>query len=123
MSMSERMDGLMRLLASGTSRKSLQWQVTADEDAFRLASAAGNVRIVRVEGFDRDAEETCVDRTLCVLNERGRTIEEYHPESAAERGLFDDLFVLARRSASNSDEVLDKLIGELQAKIKEDQPF
>ena len=52
-------------------------------------------------------------RRLAVTNDMGRVIEEYSPAQTAEQERFDLLFSEARRSASNTGEVLDKLMKEL----------
>lgn len=138
MSTTQRIDDLIALLIKGTGDGSLRWQVTADEDTFRLASPSANLRITRSEQFDPESEESYVTRRLSVLNDKGMVIEEYSPEAVAaerqaaldakgafqmgspgreETGKFDSLYANARRSAYNTDEVLDKLMKELRQSV------
>src|SRR4051794_39942884 len=98
MSTPERIEELVELLLRGTRNGSLQWQATADEETFRLTSAAANIRLTRSVGFDQDVGESIVSRSLSVLNEKGRVVEEYAPSGATECEKLDDLFTMARRS-------------------------
>jgi hypothetical protein len=111
----QRIKLLIEMLVRGTNRNLLKWQVTADEDAFRLTSSAANVRISRSEGFDAEAQESYVSRRISVLNDKGRVIEEWQPTMQVELQEFDELFTSARRSAYQTDAVLDKLMNDLRA--------
>ncbi len=115
----DKMQRLIALMISRTEDQSAQWSDTADENTFRLASPSANIRITKDEGFDHENECEYVNRSLEILNERGRLIEEYVPQGKTEEGDFDKLFVLARRSAYKTDKVLDALIDE----FAEDIPF
>jgi hypothetical protein len=111
----QRIKQLIEMLVRGTKRNLLKWQVTADEDAFRLTSAAANVRIWRSEGYDGEAQESYISRRVSVLNDKGRVIEEWDPAMQGEQQEFDELFTSARRSAYQTDDVLDKLMNDLRA--------
>ncbi len=111
----QRIKQLIEMLVRGTKRNLLKWQVTADEDAFRLTSTAANVRIWRTEGYDGEAQQSYVSRRVSVLNDKGRVIEEWDPEMQGEQQEFDELFTSARRSAYQTDDVLDKLMNDLRA--------
>ncbi|MCI0462618.1 MAG: hypothetical protein L0Z62_37180 [Gemmataceae bacterium] len=115
MSRKEQIEQLLQVLKEGTAERTLQWQTTADETAFRLASKTANVRLVKAERFDQEEQEAYWDRALSVLNDKGRVIEVYSPTSIVECQEFDELFDMARRSAYKTEEVLDKLLDELRA--------
>jgi hypothetical protein len=117
MSTAERIEALMQLLLRGTRDNALQWQPTADENAFRLSSPTANIRLNRSEAFDELEHESYFHRTLSVLNDQARLIEEYSPTTAAAKQAFDELYALARRSAYNTDAVLEKLMTELQSQV------
>ena len=42
-------DELIQLLLKATEERSVHWEATADEDAFRLTSGLGNVRVLKCE--------------------------------------------------------------------------
>ena len=132
----QRIDELIALLIKGTDDGSLKWQVTADEDTFRLASPSANLRISRSEKYDPSSEQSYVLRSLSILNDKGRVIEEYSPDAVARDNIFDakyatgpasareiatsnfdSLYAKARRSAYNTDEVLEKLMKELRQSV------
>ena len=117
MSVERQVEELVELLIQGTENRSLQWQATADENAFRLTSATGNVRISRSEVFDQEQMDYFTARSLCILNDKGRVVEERSPQLGAESQRFDDLFVLARRSAHQTQDVLEKIMRELRSKV------
>jgi hypothetical protein len=118
MSTEERIEELIELLIRGTSNRSLRWETTADEDAFRLSSPTANIRLAKSEGFNQEAMEPYTSRILTVLNDKGRVVEQYYPEGATEQSRFDELFLLARRSACRTDEILDGLIGRIRDLVK-----
>lgn len=110
---------LIDALISNSHFNLLDWQSTNDEHTFRLTRTAANLRLYRREHFDPEMEDTSVTRYLEVVNDKGRVIEEYFPNTPEEFHKFDRLFGMARRSAYKTDQVLDKLIEE----IDEDIPF
>lgn len=114
MATSQRVKDLVGLLLKRTRDGALKWQTTADENTFRLASRTANVRATKSEVVDPAALTPVELRRLSVTNEFGRVIEEYFPESPLEIDQFDQLFSVARRSASNTDDVLEELMKELE---------
>ncbi|MGC8639955.1 MAG: hypothetical protein ACP5XB_08785 [Isosphaeraceae bacterium] len=104
----------LELLIRGTSKRTLRWETTVDEDAFRLSSPIANIRLASSEGFDQEANEPFISRSLTVFNDRSRVVEQYYPEAAAEQSRFDVLFQLARRSACKTDEILDGPIDQIR---------
>ena len=103
MSIEQRIEELTELLIRGTREGSLRWEPTADEDAFRLSSPIANVRLSKSAAYDLDTEPV-VFRALTIHNDRGRVIEQYSPRQGP-AGRFDELFLLARRSACKTDEI------------------
>lgn len=117
MSIPDQIKDLLHLLSRGTQDKSLQWQATADEDAFRLVSQSANIRLIRSETYDQELMQVYLARKLQILNDKGRLIEEYSPSTAQDMADFDELFTQARRSACKTDDVLRKLKSELEAQV------
>ena len=106
------------MLERGTSSKFLSWEATADDNTFRLSTPTANIRITQQDGFDQEVMEPYVSRSLQILNSKGRVIEEhYYPTSSSSGPSFDNLFVLARRSAYDTDKVLDQLLADIAVKI------
>ena len=118
MSTDERIKELIELLMLGTSNRKLRWETTVDEDAFRLSSPIANIRLARSEGFDQEANEPFISRSLTVFNDKSRVVEAYSPGWPAEQSRFDELFQLARRSACKTDEILDGLIDQMRNLVK-----
>jgi hypothetical protein len=116
MSMEQRIKDLINLLILGTRNNSLEWEPTADEDSIRLICPTGNIRLTRSEEFSEEGPSW--SRVLSILNDKGRVIEQYAPSGAADQGVFDELFFLARRSAYNADEILERLMGEIQKQVR-----
>ena len=115
-----RVEELINLLVDGTMGGQLKWQATVDEDTFRLTSPSANVRLTRsdsfTEGVNGSFPEPNVLRRLSVLNSTGRIVAEYHPENEENTAKFDSLFEQARWSAHNTDQVIERLMKELQQK-------
>jgi hypothetical protein len=109
MTTEQRLSALVIKLKEATLAESITWEATADEDAFRLSIPTANVRITMRDGFDQERGESYVSRSVQVLNDKGRVIEDYSPKPPFPDG-FDELFKLARRSAYNTDRVLDQLL-------------
>jgi hypothetical protein len=104
------------LLIHGTETGALEWQSTADEDSFRLSYPAANIRLTR--SVERDEAEHEMVRSLSILNDKGRVIEEYSPRGATEDEEFDRVFDHARRSAYKTDQVLDHLMDEIRSQFQ-----
>ena len=121
MSTETRLKSLIERLIVVTRDGRLEWKPTSDEDSFRVTFHAGNISIKKTEGFDPEDMESYLNRSLSVFNEKGRLIEEYIPSfdgmTINEIKEFDELFTLARRSAFNTDDVLDALMGEIDSKV------
>jgi hypothetical protein len=117
MSTEQKIKDLFGLLGRGTRGNLLKWQITADEDSFRLTTQAANVRITRSEGYDQEKTETFVSRKLLVFNDKSRIVEEWSPSTAAECQEFDSLYVDARRTAYDTDDVLDRLMFDLRKAV------
>src|ERR1035438_1380519 len=96
-----KIEELIGILLTGTKKRILKWDTTADENTFRLASPTANVRVTRSEGYHPEAPgETLITRGLSVLNDKGRVIEEYSPNPYdADAVRFDSLYSVARREA------------------------
>ena len=118
MATNERFDELLDLLLSATRTNAVQWQPTADEDAFRLTSATANIRISKFEEMDENSIEPISCWTIDLINDKGRLIEEVSPRALDQIQKFKDLHELARRSAYKTDDVLGTLIGELRNKTR-----
>ena len=110
---SRKIERLIQVIADNTANKSLQWATTPDEDAFRLASDTANVQIQKFEVNDDEMEQSLTRRVLEIFNRQGRLVEEYKPRDEIQVKAFDELFDLARRSAYDTDDLLDKLLEEI----------
>lgn len=102
---------LLKVLNNATKEGKVNWQETADEDAFRVLLGSGMVRIE--SGF---GEDTGHQYRAFLLNQKGRTIDElWVGEGRDEYGLLDGLYSLARASALNIDMVVDSMLANLKA--------
>ena len=111
----QKIEQLVQIIFDKTADKSIQWMTTPDEDAFRLSSETANVRIVNGSEVDWRGED-CAKRVLEIFNEKGRIVAAYRPRNDSQMRHFEELFDLARRSAYNTDDILDKLLKEISGK-------
>ena len=118
MSTEERLESLISKLIYATREGYLQWSPTADDTSFRVSFQSGNISLKKDNGYDPEMMEPYETRQLSVYNDKGRLIEEYHPSFSPTDTTkdFDELFTLARRSAYDTNNVLDALIGEIGKK-------
>jgi len=116
----EKLDRLIRSLIVKTESKSVRWAVTANEHAYRVLLVSATLNLIRKEGYDPERDTPYVDRTLELVNSKGKLIEEYNSITHPSEISLDTLFRLARRSAFQTDENLDSILNELD---EEDIPF
>ena len=100
-----------------TRHGELNWRETADEDSFQALFDTGSLVI----SYDRShPEDTTVPIfhyiNLAVLNRSGSVVDEACFSSERDYDSYEslyELFQLSRRSARDSDQVLDGLMREL----------
>jgi hypothetical protein len=111
----EQMLDLIDTLLRKTRENALKWKTSVDDETFRLESNAANLRLSRSKRWDADEEREFTNLTLTVLDSLSRIVEEYRPETSEECERMEELYALARRSALQTEKVLDKLLDELQS--------
>jgi len=113
MSDNEKFLALLDRLLQRTRSGKLKWRDTADENAFRLVLSNGLIRVERNPSFSADTEEG--PDTLLVLNRENKVVDRFVPGNQEATEKLARLWEMARRSARNADQVLDDLLGEIEA--------
>jgi hypothetical protein len=108
----EMMDLVGRLFIA-TRQGRIKWQDTAEEEMFRTNFKQGSVRVGVVGGYNEEVGEFQQFK-IVVLNKEGKIADEYIPDSASDISRCKELFVLARRSARDTDNVLSEIFEELK---------
>ncbi len=114
----EQIHELFDTLLSKTRQQVLRWKPSAEDDTFRLEFKTANLRLSRSTRWDAEAEREIATLKLTVIDGLIRIVEEYRPETPEETERLEELYVLARRSALQTENVLDKLLLELQTTQK-----
>ena len=105
---SDRFMKLLESLKTATIAKTIKWEETADESAFRVGLGPGVVRI----DTHRDSDNDEVYRAV-LLDEHARTLDDAVSYQQSSDQTVNDLFVLARTSALRVDEVIDQMMDSL----------
>lgn len=119
-----KLEKIIELLKNLTEAGRLGWTDTPDEATFRASLESGSVRITKgrtnlfpTSGTAFITTVSPVDSyLLTILDGNGVPIEEFRPKEQKEVDALDNLYTLARRSALNTDNILDNIIQELDAR-------
>ena len=111
MSSSSVIDNLVSQLIEATAGGRVKWADTADEDSFRTPFKAGSIRISAQASTDEDGVPD-TDYYLVIINKDGKIADEY--SSIEDDVKLGQLYELARRSARDSDAVINSILEELQ---------
>jgi hypothetical protein len=102
----------LETLRDATRQGRLDWSKTAEEDTFRVLL---NQTIVRVgKSFDEIGDRTYYFATL--VDSEGETLEHItsdYDDDGAHFELLKDLYDMARRRSGKVDDLLDRLISDL----------
>lgn len=106
---------LIQRLHARTKEGKILWERTIDEGVFRATVGATSVSLVPDK--TPDGWGNYVDTTLLrIFNDEGSVIEEISSDSVGKRefaDLLQELYELARRQAMGVDQILDKLLDQL----------
>ena len=92
-------------LKNATQEGRVKWSETADTDTFRIVFDYAVVKISK--SYNSEFDDTFI--WLVVTNPKGKTVEEVSLSQGPEYALLDELFSLARRSARNSESILEQI--------------
>lgn len=106
------LDDILTRLVQRTEERKLQWSRTAEEG--RFTTSVGAISVIIAEANTHFAKNYEIE----ILNESGETVETKLSShlGPAERLNLVKLYSLARRSAHNVDEILEKLAESLDRK-------
>jgi hypothetical protein len=105
---------LAQLLES-TEEGSVRWQDTASDTTFSTALPSGIVHIERDQWPDEEGNLFPV-YIAYLYDRRGRLAEELTGGKMSDQGLLSRLYQLARRSARDTEGLLDRVAADLQSK-------
>lgn len=108
---SEKFRILLEKLLSRTHEKDIRWHETANESAFRIPLRDG---LIRIE-YDSDFEGEYYVAYL--QNREGRTLDQIGPlyQASVMRHLLSELFRAARVSALGVDDILEKMVEDVES--------
>ena len=128
---------LVDALCSGTSKGTVKWTDTTDENAFRATLRSGIVRIEKYGDPRHMAGEGAVGiftgmpfnlpqnyksyeqevYTLVVLDDNNRELARYIPEIDTHALTLRNLWEVAMHSARNSEQKLNDILQEIKGKV------
>ena len=116
---SEKFSMLLNKLLSKTREKEIRWHETADELAFRVALGDGLVRIEYGVDFEGDEYYAAY-----LQDRKGRTLDQIGPayQKGLTQELLSELFDAARPSALGVDDVLERMIEDVELGKTQDLP-
>lgn len=99
-----------------TERDKLRWQETPDENRFIVVLQSGSLEIAQVVQED-DRKEEAVSYEAMLFNSRGNPVETINEAALADTqpDLLPKLFRLVRSKVRNTDEVLNRVLQELNS--------
>lgn len=107
----EKFRRLVQQLLSRTQNGSVVWTDTGDPDAFRANMHGGMVRVQKRMLLLEESQEV-PEHSLTLLDQKGRELEDYCPETLEPESDLANLWNLARRSSRGTIDVLDSLLKE-----------
>jgi hypothetical protein len=102
---------LLESLREATARGTVQWEETVDEKTFRVTRDYATVQIY----WNIDDISVKKYYYADLLDQKGRVVESLEAESGSEENLLKDLFELAQRNARHADDLLDRMIADLES--------
>jgi len=117
MATDERLSTWLTLLRKGTENRALHWETTPSEAAFRSDLPDGAVRIWKVG--DPQSPEVRPVYLLTLLDNEGRTVEEWDSSSSGEEEGLSDLYHTARRAALRLNDRLERMLKALSQAVGE----
>lgn len=119
--MTPKLTRLIQMLKVETERGKLAWS-EVDDEAFRARVGDGLVRVARgTKRFEQENGEILLVPTIdiSVTGSTARIVEDgSFPEGDPGHGVTESLFQAVRRSALNSDGVLDDMMSRLELSAK-----
>jgi|tagenome__1003787_1003787.scaffolds.fasta_scaffold17605291_2 hypothetical protein len=103
-------------LLHSTENGKVDWEDTADEGAFMASLRHGVVHVERRFIFDQDEERSFPVYKAYLYDLKGRLAEELTASEMSDDSLLQRLFAEARRSARETDNLLDQVSADLQTR-------
>ncbi len=110
----EKIRQLVRQLVTNTKGGNVKWTDTGLEDAFRAHFKGGMVRVQKTMRIDEAVGEV-TDYSLTLLDRNGKELEDYYPPALTPEDDLANLWILARRSARSTVDVLENLLKEVSS--------
>lgn len=111
----DRIRSLITHLINSTRSGKFAWQETADEEAFRLVLDAGMIHVGRIRSPNLQGQSNpLVERyELSFFNENNTPVEVWRPEQQDDSRQVREMYEVARDSAINPSEVLQRMEQEV----------
>jgi len=120
MPIDQKIRNIIQALQRLTDEGRLPWSSTPDEETFRASIPQGIVRIAKVVPTLAESDALAAGEDtylLTLLDNGGRTVEQHRPSDKLERAMLSRLYIEARRSALKTDDFLEAVLRDLNAKV------
>jgi hypothetical protein len=111
---------VLEALYRATEKGKVAWEIAASDNVFRAQIDDGGVRIecrASAPNAKYVVEGNPPAFSVWIVNAQNRVVEAFAFEpNEPGHGLLEKLFPLARKTAMNGDQVLDKMLAALEAK-------
>ena len=113
MSANPKFEAFLSGLLNATRNGEVDWRDTADDDTFMVELKHGFVHIERLRQLD-DEDRPFVTFRAYLYDRKGRLADEISSGQMTIASVLIELFELARRSARETDSLLDQVAADLQ---------
>jgi hypothetical protein len=102
-------------LLDATRDGKVNWRETADDDTFMVELKDVFIHVERGRRVDEEGELSTWHRAY-LIDRKGRLVDEIGSNDMDDRTVLAEIFELARRSALETDNLLDKVAADLQTR-------
>jgi hypothetical protein len=115
MSANPKYEAFLYGLLDATKDGKVEWRDTADEDTFMVELNHGFVHLERRPNVDEDDRPYTYFRAY-LYDRKGRLADEISSGQMTSGSMLTELYELARRSARETDSLLDQVSADLQTR-------
>jgi hypothetical protein len=115
MTVNPKFQGFLGGLLDATRNGRVDWQDTADEDTFMVDLKHGFVHVEQRREVDEENRPITYHRAY-LYDRKGRLADEISSGQMGHGSVLSELFDLARRSARETDSLLDQVSADLQTR-------
>ena len=130
MEISPKIPQILKRLLLKTKAGKVQWEVTNDDNAYQVSYPNSSIQIAertrKKLNHETRTYETMIDYFLLLFNDEGVLVDEYSDIDLKEimykaYEIMRELFILGRRYAHGSEQVMDEVLADLLPEPDEDE--